>query len=84
MTGVLTGVVLVLTIGLGRLRGRAQNSEATIDEADSMKNSQLAILCSAVVGGSLIVAGTNVWLVHSLRPADVAPASAAAKSASGR
>src|SRR5204862_5392917 len=27
MTGVLTGVVLVLTIGLGRLRGRSQSSE---------------------------------------------------------
>ncbi len=40
-----------------------------------MKNSQLAILCCAVLGGSLIVAGTNVWLVHSLRPADGAPAS---------
>jgi rhamnose transport system permease protein len=79
MTGVLTGGVLVLTIGLGRLRGRAQSNEATIDEADSMKNSQLAILCCAVVGGSLIVAGTNIWLVRSLRPADGAPARTAAK-----
>jgi rhamnose transport system permease protein len=70
MTGVLTGVVLLLTIGLGRLRGRARHKEATNDEADAMKNSQLAILCCAVVGGSLIVAGTNVWLVRSLRPAD--------------
>jgi rhamnose transport system permease protein len=84
MTGVLTGVVLVLTIGLGRLRGRAQSNETTIDEADSMKNSQLAILCCAVVGGSLIVAGTNIWLVRSLRPADIVPASTAAKSASAR
>jgi rhamnose transport system substrate-binding protein len=80
MTGVLTGVVLVLTIGLGRLRARAQGNETTIDEADSMKNSQLAILCCAVVGGSLIVAGTNIWLVRGLRPADIAPASTAAKS----
>ena len=31
-----------------------------------MKNSQVAILCAAVLGGALIVAGTNVWLVHSL------------------
>ena len=80
MTGVLTGVVLVLTIGLGRLRGRAQSNETTIDEADSMKNSQLAILCCAVVGGSLIVAGTNICLVRSLRPADIVPASTAVKS----
>ena len=79
MTGVLTGVVLVLTIGLGRLRGRAQRNEATIDEADEMKNSQLAILCCAVVGGSLIVAGTNIWLVRSLRPADIVTARTAAR-----
>ena len=80
LTGVLTGVVLILTIGLGRLRGRTQSGETTIDEADSMKNSQLAILCCAVIGGSLIVAGTNIWLVRSLRPAEIAPASTAAKS----
>ena len=81
LTGVLTGVVLILTIGLGRLRGRTQSGEATIDEADSMKNSQLAILCCAVIGGSLIVAGTNIWLVRSLRPADTAPTPSAAKAA---
>jgi rhamnose transport system substrate-binding protein len=79
MTGVLTGVVLILTIGLGRLRGRTQSSETTIDEADEMKNSQLAILCCAVVGGSLIVAATNIWLVRSLRPTDIVPASSTAK-----
>ena len=31
-----------------------------------MKNTQVAILCASVIAGSLIVAGTNVWLVHSL------------------
>src|SRR5205807_9175288 len=46
MTGVLTGVVLVLTIGLGHLRGRATAPQA-ITEEDEMKNSQLAILCAA-------------------------------------
>ena len=80
LTGVLTGVVLLLTIGLGRLRGRARSQETTIDEADSMKNSQLAILCCAVLGGSLIVAGSNIWLVRSLRPADSAPARSATGS----
>jgi len=45
-----------------------------------MKNSQLAILCAAVVGGSLIVAGSNMWMVRSLRPADIAPAKGATKS----
>ena len=68
LTGVLTGVVLVLTIGLGRLRGCG--ADASEEEVDTMRNSQLAILCTAIVGGSLIVAGTNVWLVHSLRPTE--------------
>lgn len=31
-----------------------------------MRNSQLAVLCGFILGGALIVAGTNVWLVHSL------------------
>jgi rhamnose transport system permease protein len=37
-------------------------------------------LCAAVVGGSLIVAGSNLWMVRSLRPADIAPANGATKS----
>ena len=32
-----------------------------------MKNSQVAVLCGAILAGSLIVAGTNVWLVRSLQ-----------------
>jgi rhamnose transport system permease protein len=67
---VLTGVVLVLTIGLGRLRGRARVADAMEEEVDTMRNSQLAVLCAAILGGSLIVAGTNVWLVRSLRPSE--------------
>ena len=69
MAGVLTGAVLIATIALGRLRGRAQTEATTLDEADTMKNSQLAVLCGVVLAGSLIVAATNVWLVHSLNPA---------------
>ena len=69
LTGVLTGVVLVVTIGLGRLRGRTQTPEPTLDEVDTMRNSQLAILSAVILAGSLIVAGTNVWLIRSLRPA---------------
>ena len=40
-----------------------------------MRNSQVAVLCATIVAGSLIVAGTNVWLVRSLRsPAGAAGA----------
>jgi rhamnose transport system permease protein len=34
-----------------------------------MKNSQVAVLCGAILSGALIVAGTNVWLVHSVERA---------------
>ncbi len=84
----LTGTVLIATIALGRLRGRAK-IEASIlsvpDESDTMKNSQLAVLCAAVIAGSLIVAATNVWLVHWLKTgAPDSGAGAASGSAPGR
>jgi rhamnose transport system substrate-binding protein len=64
LTGILTGTLLVVTISIDRWRRRA---DATLDkEINPVKNSQVAVLCSAVLIGSLIVAGTNVWLVHSL------------------
>jgi rhamnose transport system substrate-binding protein len=64
LTGVLTGAVLLAAIGLGRLRG--QSAAAIPEEEDSLKNTQLAILCGTVLAGSLIVAATNVWLIRSL------------------
>src|SRR4029450_9083834 len=39
-----------------------------------MKNSQVAILCGAILCAGLIVAGTNVWLVKSLRGSSAAAA----------
>jgi len=66
LTGVLTGAVLIAAIALGRLKGPAGEAPA-LEEYPPMKNSQLAILCAVILAGALIVAGTNVWLVHSLR-----------------
>ncbi len=74
LTGILTGILLVATIGIDRWRRR---SDVTlVEEPFSMKNSQVAILCGAVLLGSFIVAGTNIWLVHSLGrvPAAATPA----------
>jgi rhamnose transport system permease protein len=65
LTGILTGTVLVLTIALDRVRARAKISGEV--EAIEMKNSQVAILCGAILLGSLITAGANVWLVKSLK-----------------
>jgi rhamnose transport system substrate-binding protein/rhamnose transport system permease protein len=75
LTGVMTGVVLVISIGLGRLR--TAPASGAIEETPPMRNSQLAILCAVILAGSLIVAGTNVWLVHSLAGGRGAPAIAA-------
>lgn len=73
LTGVLTGAVLIVTIALGRARRtRVAAVDDTIEEASEMRNSQLAVLCAAILTGSLIVAGTNVWLIRSLRPAPAA------------
>ncbi len=74
LTGVLTGVLLVLIISLDRWRLRRRDA-IPVEENDEVKNSQVAVLCGAVLAGALIVAGTNVWLVRSLGArAVVAPA----------
>ena len=80
LTGVLTGLLLLVTIGADRLRRRSTVARVTDNvETGTMKNSQVAVLCGAILAGSLIVAATNWYLVRSLRatrsgPAVVAPA----------
>jgi rhamnose transport system permease protein len=66
LTGILTGTVLVLTIAMDRVRARGKTSLGE-EGAIEMKNSQVAILCGAILLGSLITAGANVWLVKSLK-----------------
>ena len=69
LTGVLTGVLLIVIISADQLRNRVQTRDITDSanaEIDSMKNSQVAVVCAAVLLGALIVAGSNVWLVRSL------------------
>jgi rhamnose transport system permease protein len=72
LAGVLTGTLLLATIAVDRLRGmdtgRRYNVSNLPEDVD-VKNSQVAVLCAAVIAGSLIVASTNVWLVRSLGPA---------------
>src|ERR1035437_10105404 len=73
LTGILTGTVLVLTIAMDRLRARAKTKSG---EASEMKNSQVAILCAAILTGALITAGANVWLgrcLHTTAPSVGAP-----------
>ena len=86
LTGVVTGVLLVGTIVTDRVLVRSRGpstldprtSNATAQEMD-VKNTQVAVLCGAILAGSLITAATNVWLVRSLDR--VQPAAAAANGA---
>jgi len=86
LTGVLTGVLLVLIIGFDRWRLRSRSVPIAVgrdEESDEVKNSQVAVLCGAVLAGALIVAGTNVWLVRSLTPRAGEPAASATTPANG-
>jgi rhamnose transport system permease protein len=81
LTGVLTGVLLVLIISFDRWRLRVRPAAQSVEESDEVKNSQVAVLCGAVITGALIVAATNVWMVKTLAPrAGEAASSATAPS----
>ena len=80
MTGVLTGVVLIAAIALGRMRARG--AEAA-EEGSEMRNTQLAVLCAVILAGSGIVAGTNVWLVRSLARPEAGGGAAAPAGGNG-
>jgi rhamnose transport system substrate-binding protein len=71
LIGVLTGALLVSTISIDRLYNRrfAGVARAT-QEGVPVRNSQVAVLCTAILVGSFLVAGTNVWLVRSLTSND--------------
>ncbi len=83
LTGILTGVLLVSSMSRGGpsprstpLASGAPEPRAArgVDypvEVFDVKNSQVAVLCAAILLGAFVVAGTNVWLVRSLdsRPA---------------
>lgn len=88
LAGVLTGVLLVGTILLDGLyrRARARPGRATHpEEADEVRNSQVAVLSAVVLAGALIVAVSNWMLVRSITdPAGtVMPAAAAGLGATG-
>jgi len=80
LAGVLTGVLLLATIAIDRRVGR-RSADDDLPQEVVVKNSQVAVLCGAILAGALIVAATNVWLVRSVspgaRPADAQPAPAA-------
>jgi rhamnose transport system substrate-binding protein len=82
LAGILTSAILVATIAIGRGKRAPKHAAAAaeVEEEDQMKNSQLAVLSAVIIAGSLLVAGSNWWLVQSVRstPGTAAGASPAA------
>jgi len=70
LTGVLTGTLLVATVLVDRLRRMPRAAvDLQLEGEIPVRNSQVAVICAAVIGGALIVAVTNVWLMRSLSSA---------------
>ena len=69
LAGILTGVLLITTILADRLatRSRARAQTQITSEEIQVKNSQVAVLSAVILLGALIVAGSNWYLVGSLR-----------------
>lgn len=88
LVGVLTGVVLIGAIAGDRVRARVSNPERSrgaslpypVDSEVPVKNSQVAVLCSAILASAVIIAGTNAWLFSALTRGG-APASRTASDA---
>ena len=74
LTGVLTGVLLVGTIAVDRMRRGGPAASTSVEGEIEVKNTQVAVLCAAILLGALLVAATNVWLVRSVTSAGAASA----------
>ncbi|HMG36156.1 MAG TPA: substrate-binding domain-containing protein, partial [Blastocatellia bacterium] len=70
LTGILTGALLLTTILLDRVSmlARASLRVSKSAEEGEVKNSQVAVLSAVILLGAFLVAGSNWYLVRSLRP----------------
>jgi rhamnose transport system permease protein len=67
LAGGLTGVLLLTAIGLDRRRIRTPTLPHPSTEEFTVKNTQVAVLSAVILAAALIVAGSNFWLMRSLR-----------------
>lgn len=68
--GILTGVLLITTILLDRVSRNArmkQRSQTFAEERRKVSNQQIGILSAVILAAALIVAGSNWFLVRSLK-----------------
>jgi len=71
LAGILTGVLLVVTILIDRLSRRSeakpQTQKVSGEEEFEVKNWQIGVLSGVILAAALIVAGTNWFLVRSIK-----------------
>ena len=86
LAGVLTGVLLVLTILLDRLSrsGREKPSQDVSKEEFEVKNWQVGALSAVILAAALIVAGSNWLLVRSIKDDRSSSSSTQSQPAAGK
>jgi rhamnose transport system substrate-binding protein len=69
LAGILTGVLLLVTIVLNRFSsfGKPQFTAATTVEEIHVKNSQVGVLSAVILAAALLVVGSNWLLVRSIK-----------------
>ena len=68
--GILTGTLLLIAIGLDRpkTQRRIRTAEShSLPETFHVKNSQVALICVAILVGALMITASNFYLVKSLQ-----------------
>jgi ribose/xylose/arabinose/galactoside ABC-type transport system permease subunit/ABC-type sugar transport system substrate-binding protein len=83
LAGVLTGMLLLVAIGLDRkpTPGRTVRHAQSSLEIMTVKNSQVALICAAILAAALINAVSNVVLVKSLQSERAGPSALASTTA---
>src|SRR4029079_12577634 len=95
LAGILTGALLLVSIAAAsreaaaeerrarqHARGPREPANPSRSSLLTMRNSQLAVLCAAVLGAAVIVASSNWWLVRSLERMHTGPSASPASGAS--
>jgi rhamnose transport system substrate-binding protein len=79
LAGVLTGILLLVAIGLDRkpTSGRTVRHAHSSLEIMTVKNSQVALICAAILAAALINVLSNVILVQALKSDKTSPPSPA-------
>ena len=70
LAGVLTGVLLLTAIGLDRRPSRSAGQiiglESGSDEGFHVKNTQVAVICAAILAAALVIVGGNYLMLRTL------------------